>query len=150
MTHQLKRCRMCRTERELNEYHKDKDRRDGLSDVCRDCKRERWRRYSRGNKNSNYNLRRGELQALKEACGNRCQGCNKEGDLFIDHDHSDGSTRGLLCRGCNSALGMVYDSASTLCCLATYIDNHNANKKNRKESDDDKEEPRQSPTVRDL
>jgi len=123
-----KRCRLCREEKDHAEYHKDKSRRDGLSDTCRDCKRERWRRYSRENKNSKYSLRRGEIEALKEATGNKCQGCSVSGDLYIDHDHTDGSTRGLLCRNCNSALGFVYDKPETLLRLAAYLTAHEAKK----------------------
>lgn len=46
--------------------------------------------------------------------------------LFMDHDHSTGHPRGLLCAGCNAALGQVRESPDTLRGLAKYIENHRA------------------------
>lgn len=56
----------------------------------------------------------------------RCMVCNaagSEGDrrLCIDHDHVTGEVRGLLCNKCNTALGLLGDSADTAISLASYI-----------------------------
>lgn len=51
-----------------------------------------------------------ELDALYEAQGGRCAICDqpqpKRGDgcLHIDHDHTTGERRGLICNSCNRAL----------------------------------------------
>jgi hypothetical protein len=58
-----------------------------------------------------------------------CQVCGSSDRLTIDHDHSccdrDGScgecVRGVLCMNCNTALGMVDDSADILIALAAYL-----------------------------
>ena len=34
---------------------------------------------------------------------------NTRGRLCIDHDHRDGRVRGLLCIGCNTAIGSLKD-----------------------------------------
>ena len=39
----------------------------------------------------------------------------------IDHDHETGEVRGLLCRGCNVALGAVRDSVTTLVAMIEYL-----------------------------
>ena len=39
----------------------------------------------------------------------------------VDHDHSNGRVRGLLCRQCNQVLGNVGDNAETLVRLADYL-----------------------------
>jgi hypothetical protein len=56
----------------------------------------------------------------------KCLGCLceiNEKTANIDHKH-DGSNpfRGLLCRNCNWALGMVYENSSTLRRLMAYLD----------------------------
>ena len=45
--------------------------------------------------------------------------------LCIDHDHSTGKVRQLLCSECNLVLGKVKDSIPTLKQMITYIRKHN-------------------------
>jgi hypothetical protein len=56
-----------------------------------------------------------------------CLGCYKHQSdcqraLHVDHDHKTGKIRGLLCHECNSALGYIKDSPTTLRRLADYIE----------------------------
>ena len=46
-------------------------------------------------------------------------GAKLDSDLQIDHDHQTGRVRGLLCRGCNTAIGLLHDSIEL--CLAAGI-----------------------------
>ncbi len=52
-----------------------------------------------------------------------CQRPPKPGGkrLSVDHDHTTGLTRGLLCWGCNSALGKFRDSTEKILRAAAYI-----------------------------
>ena len=57
-----------------------------------------------------------------------CRGCKRpqkdfKKSLSVDHCHLTGKVRGLLCAGCNLALGYVKDNATTLLSLATYLRN---------------------------
>lgn len=45
-------------------------------------------------------------------------------ELHVDHDHATGAVRGLLCLGCNLALGYVQDSLDVLQSLMTYLRAH--------------------------
>jgi len=40
----------------------------------------------------------------------------------IDHDYGSGLVRGILCAGCNMALGLMHDSPWRLRALADYVD----------------------------
>ena len=54
-------------------------------------------------------------------CGNPPNGRN----LCVDHNHITGEVRGLLCRNCNSALGLFGDSLDILVTAAEYLRVHN-------------------------
>lgn len=43
----------------------------------------------------------------------------------IDHCHSKGHVRGILCRKCNSGLGMFFDNPDWLRAAARYLENNN-------------------------
>lgn len=44
--------------------------------------------------------------------------------LHVDHDHATGLVRGLLCHGCNTALGFVGDEIETLRSMVRYLERH--------------------------
>jgi hypothetical protein len=76
-----------------------------------------------------YQLELIDLAAIYLAQWWRCAGCKddltgpmagRRGD-HIDHDHLTGELRGILCKGCNIALGVVRDSPDTLFRLAAYL-----------------------------
>lgn len=56
--------------------------------------------------------------------GPKCEnpGCEAETDLHMDHDHATGQFRGLLCRGCNAALGFLKEDQVRIRRLAEYIE----------------------------
>ena len=49
---------------------------------------------------------------------------NNPRGFCVDHDHSTGVVRGLLCNTCNQGLGNFYDSSKFLRRAADYIDYH--------------------------
>ena len=51
----------------------------------------------------------------------KCEICDKETSLFVDHCHSKKSFRGLLCRNCNLMLGYAKDNIETLLSGAKYL-----------------------------
>lgn len=74
-----------------------------------------------------YGLTQQERENLLIKQNYRCanQGCQTtepgSQGWHIDHDHTSGKVRGLLCRSCNLALGLVHDNPKRLCGLSEYI-----------------------------
>jgi len=58
---------------------------------------------------------------------NKCIICNRlfhKRNCHLDHNHSDGVIRGILCTNCNTALGLVNDDINVLRKMIKYIDNN--------------------------
>jgi hypothetical protein len=96
---------------------KSKDAR-GVAATCRERMRTSDRAKVTGWSQLEYDL------ALIEQ-GNRCALCGRppsgEG-LHADHDHDDLRRRGLLCRSCNTALGMFQDDPELMRRAASYVE----------------------------
>jgi len=45
--------------------------------------------------------------------------------LSVDHNHETGKIRGLLCKSCNRALGLVYESVDILAKMINYLETRN-------------------------
>lgn len=41
--------------------------------------------------------------------------------IYVDHDHASGLVRGLLCPGCNTAVGLMKDDPATAERIASYL-----------------------------
>lgn len=72
---------------------------------------------------SRYGLSRVAWAALLEQQGGRCAVCRGEFQKRpnVDHDHDTGLVRGLLCTGCNRALGFMGDDPERLEAAAAYL-----------------------------
>jgi hypothetical protein len=79
-----------------------------------------------------YKLTPSQLLALIDAQSNECAICRvqlvSEGtdplvvrEFAIDHDHATGDVRGLLCKGCNTALGLFRDNREFLSRAIWYL-----------------------------
>jgi len=72
-----------------------------------------------------YELTIPEYEVLKKAANGKCQSCGApEGNklLQVDHCHSTGAVRGLICGKCNSAAAMAGDNPERLRDLAAYLE----------------------------
>jgi len=44
--------------------------------------------------------------------------------LAVDHNHETGKVRGLLCSGCNTALGMLRENKNSILSMVEYLKRH--------------------------
>lgn len=129
-------------------FSKNKLTRDGLASWCNRCNAatEKQRRRNRNpleksrldfKKNlQGWDLTVEEFAWMLHRAGFRCEnpGCRKllnldNRDWAIDHDHSccsggrgcSNCIRGLLCRGCNSALGHIGENEKRIVGLSSYL-----------------------------
>jgi hypothetical protein len=74
---------------------------------------------------SRYRLRKYEFIALLKAQEGRCAICLDEFvdkiTPYVDHDHNTKRVRGLLCKKCNSGLGLLRDSTELLARALAYL-----------------------------
>lgn len=61
---------------------------------------------------------------MQEAQQYTCAICQRERKLVVDHDHSNGTVRGLLCDGCNRGLGYFGDDTTRLRMAIDYVNHH--------------------------
>ena len=82
-----------------------------------------------------YNISKHHFDMMLSQQHNACAICH---DSFVDmspqhvhveHDHKTGAVRGILCRMCNHALGLMKDNPSSLRTAATYIETHEEKQK---------------------
>ncbi len=131
-----KKCSRCGTTKNLSDFYKRKDSKDGHNGVCSKCiKKYRYKyRYSDKYKKSTldyglrkkYNITLVEYDVMFKEQGGVCKICGKKQlekfhRLAVDHDHKTGKVRGLLCQACNGMLGLAKDDITTLSNAIKYL-----------------------------
>lgn len=62
-----------------------------------------------------------EQEGKCACCGTEISGHNMTDHLLVDHSHSTGKVRGLLCSRCNLVLGHVQDDPQVLVGMLAYL-----------------------------
>lgn len=108
-------------EKPLDAFHSRRSTADGKQYQCKACSSttSRTRRLRR------YGITDAQYDDMLEAQNGTCAICNREPEgkrLAVDHDHTTGAIRGLLCDHCNHVLGKAEDRAEWLRNAADYLD----------------------------
>ena len=134
-----KQCTSCGQIKPVTQFYKRKSRRDGegLVPTCKPCtiKRNRERYHANPNEINDrraaktYGTTLEHIQQMRTNADGICQCCGLPGEghykrLVIDHCHSTGKIRGLICAKCNTVLGLVKDRIEVLQNLQTFIENN--------------------------
>jgi hypothetical protein len=142
----MKTCPKCYEAKPLSEFHVRKSRGGQPASRCKPCcvaAQREWR-----GKQTDYDKRRYQAvkvetrerhlvrkygvnlaayDAMLFAQGGKCAICQttpetqRYGVFHVDHCHSTGVVRGLLCRGCNQMLGVVSDDPAKLHRAIAYL-----------------------------
>jgi hypothetical protein len=125
-----KTCNKCNENKPTAEFFRDKSCSDGFYSICKKCKtastmqwrgknREQYNSYMRKQHADNYERNRlyrydlspEQYQSMIAEQGNKCAICHRPPNgpkpLVIDHCHSTGKVRGLLCYGCNRLMVLL-------------------------------------------
>ncbi len=137
-------CSRCDEEKELNEfnYQKREDSIIGYRRMCRICVSATRRKSDKVSNRSaqksdedailKFNISPKEYDELYIKQDGKCKICNitqksrkdtreRTNMLVIDHDHTTGQVRGLLCNACNRGIGLIGDTADALVKAVNYL-----------------------------
>jgi Recombination endonuclease VII len=84
--------------------------------------------YRKHDLKRHYGLTLEQYNTMFTAQGYKCAACGssepgrKTGEWAIDHCHTTETVRGILCHGCNVALGQVKDDIRRLKALVSYLE----------------------------
>lgn len=144
-------CPKCQTEKTFADYPKNKRTKHGIGSYCSACTvaeiqayrdtpggkqahraaSNKWReanieRHKDNNAKRAYGLAHGTYDTMFAAQGGKCAICDtsdlgRTGRFSIDHCHSSGQVRGLLCDRCNRGIGHFDDSPDKLLRAIAYL-----------------------------
>ena len=117
-------CTKCKIEQETVNFHIRNSLKRGHDSWCKTCKSVYRKEYFQKNKDKE--VKRGRVKAWKTynidisyekyeemylSCAGKCQICSKQSEtLDVDHNHTTGNIRGLLCGSCNRGIGLLKES----------------------------------------
>lgn len=128
-------CPRCKKELPIQEFGKNRAAYDGVTKYCK------FHHYQKGMDNLTKNwgsakqyrlkYRHGitleQYEAMLTAQDHKCAIClrypedNLKNPWHVDHDHSTGKVRGILCHSCNTALGNFKDDVHLLMRAVEYL-----------------------------
>jgi len=132
-------CKHCNEEKVLTLFPPNKEMRDGRINRCSLCsskatmvsrnKPENKKNFKNKSYLRLYGITLEEYDAMRVKQQHRCYICNKHESengkaLAVDHNHTTGEVRKLLCSPCNTALGLFTDSADVVEKALLYLKEH--------------------------
>ena len=141
----MKKCTVCLQEKNFSDFYKRATSPDKISPHCKVCdnlKRQKYRKDNpiknqRSSRNRNllskYGITIEDYDKMFESQGRMCGICKteenysghtgprKDWSFSVDHCHTTGHIRGLLCNDCNRALGLFRDDPDRLVAALNWL-----------------------------
>ncbi len=143
---QSKVCCVCNIRQPFSSFFNYMNKSDGKSYRCKNCDTEARQKWADQNPERSYNSARGrqlkhkygisllEYEQMLAEQGGKCYLCGatenstggerKDWNFAVDHNHTTGKVRGLLCNNCNRGLGLFRDNPELLRKAAEYVETH--------------------------
>lgn len=134
-----KMCWNCEKVKLINEFYKNTGGKLGLREACIPCVLKRNREWLENNPDKKFKRSRAAIlkkvnltheqyeQRVKDQNGG-CAICSEKDEklsLHVDHDHETNEVRGLLCKRCNSGIGLFRERLDLIKKAVEYLENHN-------------------------
>ena len=124
-------CGKCKTTKPSTDFYASHTLCSGLQSICKSCNTKIHRQWRTKNRSKSrfyalkhrllqrYNMSLEEYQALLDKHNHVCAICGQPERtsyngipklMSVDHDHTTGKIRGILCNNCNRALGLIGDN----------------------------------------
>ena len=126
----MKRCYICKEIKLQSEFHRDRSRSTGISGRCKSCNTDHCAKYAQSREKHRtyelkyyYGLTEAQYTEIATAQGGVCKICKTKPErvLAVDHDAKTKRVRGLLCRRCNSAIGLLDHVPERMDAAAEYM-----------------------------
>lgn len=134
---QTKVCSRCKASFPLGDFYKNKQHSSGYKSACKKCSSKDFRKWRHSNIEEirkqdrvtyyvrKYGMDKNKALALVQDRTGLCEICNSEVELVVDHNHTTGQVRGMICSHCNSALGYSRESPLILQEIISYLEKYN-------------------------
>jgi len=120
----MKKCSKCEEIKNKEDFGSKHNTKDKLNSVCKRCECLRNILYRTGCTEEKFNKMFEEQNGECAICYIKLDSSSKAVTPHVDHRHSDGLIRGLLCVRCNIALSKFYESIEILKKAITYLQNY--------------------------
>jgi hypothetical protein len=115
------RCKVCRAVDKKGSYRRDPEKHRQYQRAWNRANPERKAAHDRKQK---YGITQEDFELMKQEQGGLCAICREAAAVFVDHNHTTGKNRGLLCQHCNFMIGQAKESTKRLAQAIEYLNGH--------------------------
>ena len=131
-------CKSCDTTKPIDDFYLRNKTSMVRHSTCKECDKKRVKEnhdpvaYRNAELQRRYGITQTDYEVMIAEQNNKCAICNttepggrhNSGYFVVDHCHTTGKVRKLLCHNCNTALGLVGDNTQTLQSMIEYLQEH--------------------------
>lgn len=122
-----KRCSTCKEVKTIDLFNRDRNTKNGYTSRCKQCliANAKSKEYFLDmHRRRTYGITSADYDRMERNQNGKCAICRAKGNLHIDHCHTTGKVRGLLCCRCNLAIGSFRDDPHIVRQAAIYLEHH--------------------------